>query len=74
MCIKAVATDDEGQSVCINTEGVVAMNEITMALAFGAPDAKPSPFGFGGENAHTPSSTLAFPLAAAWSLMRSTYF
>ncbi|CAJ2505537.1 Uu.00g129310.m01.CDS01 [Anthostomella pinea] len=47
--IKAVATDDQGASVCIITEGVMAMNEVTMPLAFGSPDAKTSPFGFGVE-------------------------
>ncbi|KAI0909793.1 hypothetical protein F4823DRAFT_592562 [Ustulina deusta] len=49
MCVKAVASDEEGVSICLNAEGVIAMNEITMPLAFGAPDAKPSPFGFGVE-------------------------
>lgn len=49
MGIKAVATDEDGHSIVINTGGAVEMNETTMALAFGAPDAKPSPFGFGGK-------------------------
>ena len=56
MGITAVATDEDGHSIVINTGGAVEMNETTMALAFGAPDAKPSPFGFGSK------STLAYIL------------
>ena len=50
MCIKAVATDENGLFVVINTGGVAEMNETTTALAFGALDAKPSPFGYGGKS------------------------
>ncbi|KAI1391476.1 uncharacterized protein F4822DRAFT_186968 [Hypoxylon trugodes] len=47
--VKGVATDDEGLSITFIADGIVELNDITTAIAFGAPDAKPSPFGFAVE-------------------------
>ncbi|KAI1404100.1 hypothetical protein F4819DRAFT_448637 [Hypoxylon fuscum] len=48
--VRALATDEKGLSVCIIVDGVVTLNETTMPLVFGAPNATTAPFGFGIEN------------------------
>ncbi|XXG97584.1 hypothetical protein Hte_003890 [Hypoxylon texense] len=50
MSVKALATDEKGLSVCIVVEGVITLNETTMPLVFGIPEAQTSPFGFGIES------------------------
>lgn len=61
MSVKALATDEKGLSVCIVVEGVITLNETTMPLVFGIPEAQTSPFGFG--------SKFTYPLLTYQSLI-----
>ncbi|KAI1381393.1 hypothetical protein F4677DRAFT_124096 [Hypoxylon crocopeplum] len=50
LCVKALCTDDKGLNVSLTVDGIVTINETTMPLVFGLPDAKTAPFGFGIES------------------------
>ncbi|ORY69605.1 uncharacterized protein BCR38DRAFT_471084 [Pseudomassariella vexata] len=45
--VKAIAIDDEGRSISLGLEGITVINEATMPLILGAPDAQTPPFGYG---------------------------
>ncbi|KAI0886569.1 uncharacterized protein GGS22DRAFT_186638 [Annulohypoxylon maeteangense] len=48
--VSLIATDEEGRSIRLNADGVVELNEHTMPLLMGDPNAKTNPWGFGVEH------------------------
>ncbi|KAK8029891.1 hypothetical protein PG993_011182 [Apiospora rasikravindrae] len=49
LSVSAIATDAEGRSIRLIADGVTELNEFTMPLIMGDPEAKTNPFGFGVE-------------------------
>ncbi|KAH6653100.1 hypothetical protein BKA67DRAFT_647076 [Truncatella angustata] len=49
LSVSAIATDEEGRSIRLIADGVTELNEYTMPLILGDPNAKTNPFGYGVE-------------------------
>lgn len=49
LSVSVIATDEAGRSIRLIADGVCELNEHTMPLILGSPDAKTNPWGFGGE-------------------------
>ncbi|KAI1734293.1 hypothetical protein F4680DRAFT_454119 [Xylaria scruposa] len=49
LSVSVIATDEAGHSIRIMADGVCELNEHTMPLILGSPDAKTNPWGFGVE-------------------------
>ncbi|KAK8062462.1 hypothetical protein PG997_014559 [Apiospora hydei] len=56
LSVSAIATDAEGRSVRLIADGVTELNEFTMPLIMGDPEAKTNPFGFGAYTEPSPNT------------------
>ncbi|KAI1185599.1 hypothetical protein F5B17DRAFT_445595 [Nemania serpens] len=68
LSVSVIATDEAGRSIRLIADGVCELNEHTMPLILGSPDAKTNPWGFGGHESYKVLESMMFACSQRFAI------